>query len=135
MPPGAMTSSPPVATREGADELNAFAATHDNVTVERLDLVDLDGIDALAAKYAGRTIDVLINNAALMRGPDPGQTFGSFDYEWFDEWYHTNTRGPLKVTEAFWPNVMAQRRRPGRVADDRAGEPRHPGARLRVLQE
>ncbi len=90
-----------------ADDLNAFAAANDNVTVERLDLVDLDGIDALADKYAGQRIDVLINNAALMRGPDKGQTFGSIDYTWFDEWYHTNTRGPLKVTEAFWPHVQA----------------------------
>ncbi|MFW2404268.1 MAG: SDR family oxidoreductase [Gammaproteobacteria bacterium] len=90
-----------------AEDLNAFAAQHDNVIVERLDLVDLEGIDALAAKYAGQPIDVLINNAALMRGPDKGQTFGSIDYDWFDEWYHTNTRGPLKVTEAFWPHVQA----------------------------
>jgi NAD(P)-dependent dehydrogenase (short-subunit alcohol dehydrogenase family) len=90
-----------------ADDLNAFAAEQDNVIVERLDLVDLEGIDALAAKYADRPIDMLINNAALMRGPDTGQTFGSIDYAWFDEWYHTNTRGPLKITEAFWPNVMA----------------------------
>jgi len=90
-----------------ADDLNAFAAEHDNVTVERLDLVDLDGIDALAGKYDGQPIDVLVNNAALMRGPDKGQSFGSIDYEWFDEWYHTNTRGPLKVSEAFWPHVQA----------------------------
>ncbi|MDH3513116.1 MAG: SDR family oxidoreductase [Gammaproteobacteria bacterium] len=90
-----------------AGDLNAFAAEHDNVTVERLDLVDLDGIDALAEKYDGQPIDVLVNNAALMRGPDPGQTFGSIDYAWFDQWYHTNTRGPLKVTEAFWPHVQA----------------------------
>ncbi|MFQ5634117.1 MAG: SDR family NAD(P)-dependent oxidoreductase [Gammaproteobacteria bacterium] len=90
-----------------ADDLNALAASRDNVVVERLDLVDLDGIDALADKYAGRSIDVLINNAALMRGPDKGQTFGTMDYEWFDQWFHTNTRGPLKVTEAFWPNLVA----------------------------
>ena len=90
-----------------ADDLKAFAAEHDNVTVERLDLVDLDGIDALAGKYADQPIDVLVNNAALMRGPDKGQAFGSIDYAWFDEWYHTNTRGPLKVSEAFWPHVQA----------------------------
>ena len=90
-----------------AEDLNAFAAEHDNVTVERLDLVDLDGIDALAGKYADQPIDVLVNNAALMRGPDKGQAFGSIDYDWFDEWYHTNTRGPLKVSEAFWPHVQA----------------------------
>ena len=92
---------------DSADDLNAFAAEHDNVTVERLDLVDLEGIDALAVKYDGQPIDVLVNNAALMRGPDKGQSFGSIDYAWFDEWYHTNTRGPLKVAEAFWPHVQA----------------------------
>ena len=90
-----------------ADALNAFADAQDNVIVERLDLVDLEGIDALAEKYAGQPIDVLVNNAALMRGPDKGQTFGTMDYEWFDEWFRTNTRGPLKVTEAFWPHVQA----------------------------
>jgi len=90
-----------------ADELNAFAAEHDNVVVETLDLVDLDGIDVLAAKYQGQAIDVLINNAALMRGPDEGQSFGTIDYEAFDLFFHTNVQGPLKVAEAFWPNVMA----------------------------
>jgi NAD(P)-dependent dehydrogenase (short-subunit alcohol dehydrogenase family) len=92
---------------ETAEDLNAFAAQHDNVTVERLDLVDLEAIDALAEKYVDQPIDVLVNNAALMRGPDKGQAFGSIDYDWFDEWYHTNTRGPLKVAEAFWPHVQA----------------------------
>jgi len=91
----------------GADELNAFAAAHANVVVEKLDLVDLDGIDALAEKYRGQAIDVLINNAALMRGPDQGQSFGTIDYEAFDLFFATNVKGPLKVAEAFWPNVVA----------------------------
>jgi len=106
-----------------ADELNAFAESHDNVMVKRLDLVDLEGIDALAAKYAGRPIDVLVNNAALMRGPDKGQSFGTMDYEWFDEWFHTNTRGPLKVSEAFWPHVMASDN--GLVASLTTGQGQH----------
>jgi NAD(P)-dependent dehydrogenase (short-subunit alcohol dehydrogenase family) len=92
---------------DGAEELNAFAAEHDNVVIERLDLVDLDGIDALAEKYAGQPIDVLINNAALMRGPDKGQSFGSMNYEEFDTFFNINVKGPLKVTEAFWPHVQA----------------------------
>lgn len=89
-----------------ADELNAFASAHDNIIVERLDLIDLDGIDVLAAKYAGQPIDILINNAALMRG-DKGQAFGTIDYDEFDTFFHTNVRGPLKVAEAFWPHVKA----------------------------
>ena len=65
------------------------------------------GIDALAKKYAGQPIDILINNAALMRGPDESQTFGTMDYEEFDTFFNTNVKGPLRVTEAFWPNVLA----------------------------
>ncbi len=103
--------------------LNAFAKSHSGVIVEQLDLVDLDGIDVLADKYAGQPIDVLINNAALMRGPDKGQTFGTMDYEWFDQWFHTNARGPLKVTEAFWPNLMASDH--GIVASLTTGQGRH----------
>lgn len=92
---------------DSADALNAFAKEHDNVIVERLDLVDHAGIDALADRYKGQPIDVLINNAGLMRGPDKGQSFGTIDYSEFDTFFHTNAMGPLKVTEAFWPNVIA----------------------------
>ena len=91
---------------DGADDLKAFAAEHDNVVIDRLDLLDLAGIDTLAEKYAGQPIDVLVNNAALMRGDD-GQTFGTIDYEEFDTFYNINVKGPLKVTEAFWPHVKA----------------------------
>jgi len=91
---------------DGADDLKAFAAEHDDVVIERLDLLDLEGIDALAEQYAGQPVDVLINNGALMRGDD-GQTFGTIDYEEFDTFYNINVKGPLKVTEAFWPHVKA----------------------------
>ena len=96
-------------TRDAAEakELNAFAADHPNVVVEKLDLMDHPGIDALAKKYAGQPIDVLVNNAGLMRGPDKGQMVGSIDYAEFDRFYRTNAMGPLKVSEAFYPNVKA----------------------------
>lgn len=90
-----------------ADALNAWASEHPGVVVQRLDLLDHAGIDALAAKYENQPIDVLINNAALMRGPDKGQAFGSIDYSEFDLFFHTNAMGPLKVAEAFWPHVKA----------------------------
>lgn len=92
---------------DGAGELQAFADKHDQVVVERLDLMDFEDIEALAANYQDQPIDVLINNAALMRGPDKEQTFGTLDYVEFDRFFHTNVRGPLKVTESFWPNLKA----------------------------
>ena len=92
---------------DSADELNAFAARHDNVAVEYLDLLDHEGIDALADKYKGQPIDVLLNNAGLMRGPDLYQMIGSIDYDEFDRFYRINAMGPLKVIESFYPNVKA----------------------------
>jgi NAD(P)-dependent dehydrogenase (short-subunit alcohol dehydrogenase family) len=91
----------------GATELKAFAADHENVQVEKLDLLDHSGIDALAQKYAGQPIDVLVNNAGLMQGPDKGQMVGTIDYAEFDRFYRTNAMGPLKVSEAFYPHVKA----------------------------
>ena len=88
-----------------ADELNAVAAAHENVVVERLDLLDHAGIDALAKAYVGQPVDVLLNNAGLMRGPDRGQIVGTIDFAEFDRFYRINAMGPLKVSEAFYPNV------------------------------
>ena len=90
---------------EGADALNKLAADYENVVVERLDLMDHAGIDALAESYADQPIDVLLNNAGLMRGPDRGQMVGTIDYDEFERFYKVNVQGPLKVSEAFYPNV------------------------------
>ncbi len=92
-----------------AAELAALAADRDNIVIEPLDVLDHAGIDALAQKYSGQPIDVLINNAGLMRGPDRGQMVGTIDYAEFDRFYRINAMGPLKVSEAFYPHVKASR--------------------------
>jgi NAD(P)-dependent dehydrogenase (short-subunit alcohol dehydrogenase family) len=96
---------------DDADELNALASANSNIDVEKLDLLDHVGIDALAERYRGQPIDVLLNNAGLMRGPDLGQIVGSIDYAEFDRFYHINVTGPLKVSEAFYPNVKISERK------------------------
>jgi NAD(P)-dependent dehydrogenase (short-subunit alcohol dehydrogenase family) len=88
-----------------ADDLNALADAHKNVVVEQLDLLDHAGIDLLAKSYEGQPVDVLLNNAGLMRGPDRGQIVGTIDYDEFDRFYRINAMGPLKVSEAFYPHV------------------------------
>jgi NAD(P)-dependent dehydrogenase (short-subunit alcohol dehydrogenase family) len=90
---------------ESAEDLQKMAAKNDNIIIERLDLLDHAGIDALAARYSNQPIDVLLNNAGLMRGPDRGQMVGTIDYDEFDRFYRINAMGPLKVSEAFYPNV------------------------------
>ncbi len=88
-----------------ADDLQTIAANHNQVAVEQLDLLDHEGIDALAVAYKGQPLDILINNAGLMAGGTRGQMVGSIDYDEFDRFYRINVAGPLKVSEAFYPNI------------------------------
>ena len=89
-----------------AAELNALATQNKNVKVEALDVTDLAAIDALAAKYKGTAIDVLVNNAGVTGFPEK-QRFGQIDYASFNDVMDTNVRGPLKMTEAFFEHVVA----------------------------
>jgi NAD(P)-dependent dehydrogenase (short-subunit alcohol dehydrogenase family) len=89
-----------------ATELNALAAVHKTIRVERLDVLDHAGIDALAAKLKGTPIDILVNNAGI-GGGGVNQVFGKINYAVFDEVMKTNVEGPLKVAEAFVEHVAA----------------------------
>ncbi len=66
-----------------ATELRAIAAKNRNVTIDKLDVADVPAIKALAAKYKGTPIDVLINNAGVL-GDMPKQALGSLDKKEFD---------------------------------------------------
>ncbi len=95
-----------------ADELKELARGHDSITVEQLDVTDHGSIDELARDYRGQPIDILLNNAGII-GPVPirdhvaGQHFGTLDYSLWDGVIHTNTYGPVKMTEAFIDQVAA----------------------------
>lgn len=81
------------------------------VIIEPLDVTDMVTVEAIAQKYAGKPIDILINNAGV---PGPRgthgeeleqQKFGTLNY---DAWAHVinvNTFGPMRVAEAFVENV------------------------------
>ena len=94
----------------GAPALQAIAKDHRNVVLEPLDVTSHAQIDALAAKYRGRPIDVLLNNAGISGGDDMG-TFGHLDYAVYDRVHATNVLGPLKMAEAFLPNVAASQQK------------------------
>jgi NAD(P)-dependent dehydrogenase (short-subunit alcohol dehydrogenase family) len=98
--------------RDPADarELQALAAARATagagISIERLDVTSAADVAALAAKYRGQPIDVLINNAGLtgeFRGP--GQKLGSLDYAEGERMMAVNAFGPLRVSEAFYDNV------------------------------
>lgn len=88
-----------------ADELKALAKQYpDTVSVERLDVTDPGEIEALAKKYEGQAIDVLLNNAAMLGDPQ-GQVLGNYDFDLFLRIMNTNVAGPLRVSQAFVDHV------------------------------
>ncbi|MCC6172989.1 MAG: SDR family oxidoreductase [Gammaproteobacteria bacterium] len=96
----------------GAAELQALRSQHPGLEIEALDVGDFATIDALAARLAGRPMDVLLNNAGVF-GPKPGaeqdlrQNFGSMDYEVWTEVLRVNLMAPMKMAEAFVDHVAA----------------------------
>lgn len=89
-----------------AEDLKALAARNPNVTLEALDVADNGQIDALAAKYKGQPIDVLLNNAGWLGEPE-AQSFAKLDYDTFEEVLRINTYAPLRLSQAFVDNVAA----------------------------
>lgn len=89
-----------------APELAAVAAANPRVAIEKLDVGRAADIDALAAKYAGRPIDVLLNNAGTLGDPEQ-QALAELDYATFEEVLRVNTWAPLAMSRAFLPNVLA----------------------------
>ncbi len=93
-----------------AAELKGLAATHANIRIEDLDVRDAGALKALAAKYAGVPIDVLINNAGVL-GALERQRLGSFDFEEFQNVMSVNTLAPLAISDAFRAHIAASAHR------------------------
>jgi NAD(P)-dependent dehydrogenase (short-subunit alcohol dehydrogenase family) len=96
------------------EELAKLAAQYPKVRIERMDVTDPGQIAALGAKLKGVPIDVLLNNAGLVRtdpvdkpGGNTNQMFGTLDYKLLDDFIHTNVAGPLMIAETFIGNVKA----------------------------
>ena len=95
---------------DSATELQTLAAKNRKVTIEKLDLLDTAAIKALAAKYDGKPIDLILNNAGVLGELDK-QRLGSFDYPEFEQVMAVNVYGPLAVAEAFREQVAASTQR------------------------
>ncbi|MGR9085483.1 MAG: SDR family oxidoreductase [Gammaproteobacteria bacterium] len=109
---------------------DAARALLDEPRVEllKLDVSDFARIEFLAEHLQGTAIDVLINNAGVY-GDKAHQGFGRLDY---DAWMKTlviNTQAPVKMAEAFLPNLKRSDRKlivsitsqMGSIADNGSG--------------
>jgi NAD(P)-dependent dehydrogenase (short-subunit alcohol dehydrogenase family) len=91
---------------EQAADLQAVAQKYPNVTVEQLDVAKNEQIAALAQKYQGQPIDVLINNAGLLGERDKQSFSQTLDYATFEDMLRVNSYAPLLVSQAFLRNVL-----------------------------
>jgi NAD(P)-dependent dehydrogenase (short-subunit alcohol dehydrogenase family) len=76
------------------------------VRPERMDVADEAEVRALSRKLKNVPIDVLINNAANTSTGEK-QQFGQLDYAEGEDVLSTNILGPLRVSEAFLPQIEA----------------------------
>jgi NAD(P)-dependent dehydrogenase (short-subunit alcohol dehydrogenase family) len=83
--------------REASDELSEL----DVRLIDGIDVSSGTAVETLRQELDGQPIDVLINNAGILRR----DTFGDIDYDIMTEQYRVNTLGPLRVTEALADNL------------------------------
>jgi NAD(P)-dependent dehydrogenase (short-subunit alcohol dehydrogenase family) len=89
---------------DDAFALNSLASRHPNIQSEALDVSEFEQIDALSRKLSGLSIDVLINNAGIYTDNN-SNGFGRLDYHAWTKSLVVNTEAPLKMAEAFLPQI------------------------------
>lgn len=87
-----------------AQDLQALAGQFDSIEIFALDVADFKRIDALSRELAERRIDVLLNNAGIY-GDSREHGFGNLDYGAWIETLRINLQAPVKMTEAFLPQI------------------------------
>jgi NAD(P)-dependent dehydrogenase (short-subunit alcohol dehydrogenase family) len=91
--------------------LGEIASKHPQVAIERLDVTDTAMIRGLAQKYHDQPIDVLLNNAAAVEPTfaadmaAANETYDKIDFDSARHDFDVNTLGPMRVAQAFMPNV------------------------------
>lgn len=87
-----------------ATELTHLSHIFPSIQIETLDIADFSQIDSLSNKLANIPIDVLLNNAGVY-GDERGHGFGQLDYATWNNNFTVNTQAPVKMAEAFLPNL------------------------------
>lgn len=107
------------ACRSPSPELKAINAT----IIDNVDVTSKEGIEKLKSALNGIKLDLLINNAGILRN----EILGNIDQTTVRQQFETNALAPLLVTEALIPNLKEQSKialitsRMGSVADNTSG--------------
>ncbi|MGF1757415.1 SDR family oxidoreductase [Photobacterium sagamiensis] len=90
---------------ENATELQQLSANYLGLTLHPLDVTDHNAISQLSNTLHDTKLDLLINNAGYY-GPK-GYGFGNTDVAEWRKVFEINTIAPLKIAEAFFPQIKA----------------------------
>jgi NAD(P)-dependent dehydrogenase (short-subunit alcohol dehydrogenase family) len=88
------------ACRKSSKELDALGVN----VVTGVEVTKAEGIAALAAAVEGRNVDLLINNAGILRSSG---SLPALDAPSIREQFEVNALGPLLLTSALSPNLKA----------------------------
>jgi NAD(P)-dependent dehydrogenase (short-subunit alcohol dehydrogenase family) len=96
---------------KGTDDLKAIQKEHPNLVIERVDVTDTAMIRSVQAKYKDQPLDVLINNAAAVEATFQADLakvnipYDKIDFDAARNDFDVNTLGPMRMIQAFMPNV------------------------------
>lgn len=93
-----------------ATALQNLAARFPALSIYELDVSRLAQIDGLSKQLRGETVDVLLANAGIYGDSESGD-FGALDYGRWQETLTINTLAPVKLLEAFLPQVQRSERK------------------------
>ena len=105
--------------RQGSTELEKSGAN----VIEGIDVTNDESIEQLADELASTPIDLLINNAGILRD----EVLGEIDYDSIQVQFAVNAVAPLKVTEALHDNFTMNAKlamitsRMGSIEDNTSG--------------
>ncbi len=88
-----------------ARDLQTLAAGHKNISLHRLDVTKVDEIHAMALELLEQPLDMLLNNAGTYL-----EKYADLELQHivYDDWRYTmevNTFGPVRMAEAFAPQL------------------------------
>lgn len=102
---------------KGTEDLKAIQKEHPNLVIERVDVTDSAMIRSVQAKYKDQPLDVLINNAAAVETTFQADLakvnipYDKIDFDAARNDFDVNTLGPMRMIQAFMPNVEKSRQK------------------------
>jgi len=101
----------------GVKDLRDLAAKYPQVAIERIDVTDTAMIRGVSAKYQDQPLDVLINNAANVESTLAADmkilslTYDKIDFDAARNDFDVNTLGPMRMAQAFMPQVQRSKQK------------------------